>query len=89
MRKCLNILQATHLGCGEVNEENVYFCTGNPLPGDIKCILDSLLNKGFKEVFHGRFLCWDFGPHCSLLIRFEELLDLSFGFYLNCRFIYS
>lgn len=49
MRKCLNILQATHMAYPEVNEENVYLCTGNPLPSDIEAILSCMLNEPFAE----------------------------------------
>ena len=34
MRKCLNILQSTHMAFDEVNVQNVYQCTGSPTPAD-------------------------------------------------------
>ena len=35
-----------------INEKNVYFCTGKPLPADIKYIADSLLNDTYQESFN-------------------------------------
>jgi len=32
----------------EVNEGNVYLCSGCPMPGDMEVIYGSLLNDGFK-----------------------------------------
>ena len=37
----------------EVNEENVYLCTGNPLPSDIKDILTATLNESFADAHAG------------------------------------
>jgi replication factor C subunit 3/5 len=51
MRKCLNVMQSAHLAYPQVDEETVYACTGNPMPRDIKRILDLLLNHGFREAF--------------------------------------
>jgi replication factor C subunit 3/5 len=34
-----------------INEENVYLCTGNPLPNDIRAILETVLNKEMAESF--------------------------------------
>jgi len=45
MRKVLNVLQATSMAYDEVNEDNVYLCTGNPLPRDVKQILEWMLNE--------------------------------------------
>jgi replication factor C subunit 3/5 len=44
MRKCLNILQATHMSFGRVDGDLVYQTTGQPLPRDIETILHLLLN---------------------------------------------
>eukprot|EP01128_Nolandella_sp_AFSM9_P007442 TRINITY_DN407_c1_g1_i1.p1 TRINITY_DN407_c1_g1~~TRINITY_DN407_c1_g1_i1.p1 ORF type:complete len:379 (+),score=86.19 TRINITY_DN407_c1_g1_i1:101-1138(+) len=49
MRKILNVLQATSMAYEEVNERNVYLCTGNPLPADIRQIAQWMLNLDFKE----------------------------------------
>jgi len=51
MRRSLNILQSTHIGYGHVNEENVYLCTGNPLPSDIKNMVDWMLNDNFITAY--------------------------------------
>jgi replication factor C subunit 3/5 len=51
MRKCLNVLQATHLAYPVVNEENVYRCTGKPLPQDVRRILEALLNSPFQDAY--------------------------------------
>lgn len=51
LRKCIMILQGTSMSFKEVNEENVYFCTGYPLRKDINLIADSLLNEGFVKSF--------------------------------------
>eukprot|EP00298_Acanthocystis_sp_HF-20_P010413 c18841_g1_i1.p1 GENE.c18841_g1_i1~~c18841_g1_i1.p1 ORF type:complete len:325 (-),score=117.53 c18841_g1_i1:65-1039(-) len=52
MRKCLNILQACHMAFNEVNSENVYLCTGNPMPEDVQLILNWLLNLSFSEAYN-------------------------------------
>nr|CCA21065.1 replication factor C subunit 5 putative [Albugo laibachii Nc14] len=49
MRRILNILQAASLAYATVNEENVYLCTGNPVPEDIAAICHSLWNDSFAE----------------------------------------
>jgi len=51
MRRCLNILQTTSMGFDEINEKNVYLCTGNPLPQDIEQILVWLLNEDFHIAY--------------------------------------
>jgi replication factor C subunit 3/5 len=59
MRKALNILQSTHMASKEITEEeskqiteeDVYLCTGNPLPKDIEQISHWLLNKPFDECY--------------------------------------
>ena len=49
MRRCLNMLQATVLALGELNEENVYVATGNPTPNDVRLTLEAMLNQDFVE----------------------------------------
>ncbi len=39
-----------------INEENVYLCTGNPLPRDIRQILEDVLNKPMAESYASIFL---------------------------------
>jgi replication factor C subunit 3/5 len=53
MRKCLNILQSTHLAFAKVDAQNVYLCTGCPLPKDIERIMDLMLNNDFKTALAG------------------------------------
>ncbi|KAI4389762.1 hypothetical protein MLD38_001954 [Melastoma candidum] len=51
MRKALNILQSTHMASGQITEEAVYLCTGNPLPQDVEQIAYWLLNEPFTTSF--------------------------------------
>lgn len=53
MRKCLNMLQSTAMsfGSGGITEENVYTCTGNPTPSDIKQIICLLVNYDTMEAY--------------------------------------
>ncbi|QCE15764.1 replication factor C subunit 3/5 [Vigna unguiculata] len=51
MRKALNILQSTNMATQQITEEDVYLCTGNPLPKDIEQISYWLLNEQFAESF--------------------------------------
>ena len=51
MRRSLNILQCTHVGFTDVNEENVYICTGNPLRKDIQQMIDWMLNEDFTTAY--------------------------------------
>jgi replication factor C subunit 3/5 len=53
MRKCLNILQATSMAYPVVDATNVYLCTGNPLPADIRFIFEKMLNLSFAEAHAG------------------------------------
>jgi len=50
MRRSINILQSTFLSFNnDVNEENVYSCTGNPQPQDIDSIYEALMKNNFSE----------------------------------------
>eukprot|EP01091_Cochliopodium_minus_P002415 TRINITY_DN12277_c0_g1_i1.p1 TRINITY_DN12277_c0_g1~~TRINITY_DN12277_c0_g1_i1.p1 ORF type:complete len:336 (-),score=79.58 TRINITY_DN12277_c0_g1_i1:179-1186(-) len=51
MRKCINILQSTHMAFDKIDETNVYTCTGRPLPNDISLIFTWLSNLSFSETF--------------------------------------
>lgn len=51
MRKAINVLQATVMSCGKVNEENVHACTGLPLPRDIQDILNVLLYRSYNDAY--------------------------------------
>jgi len=52
MRKCLNVLQSCHMAYGQITEENVYACTGNPLPSEITEIVNWLLNEDFDPCYN-------------------------------------
>ncbi|XP_071447170.1 replication factor C subunit 5-like isoform X1 [Hetaerina americana] len=51
MRKVLNILQSAHMAYDQVNEENVYLCTGHPLKSDIIHIVNWMLNEDFASAY--------------------------------------
>uniref|UniRef100_A0A1J3I3Q0 Replication factor C subunit 5 n=1 Tax=Noccaea caerulescens TaxID=107243 RepID=A0A1J3I3Q0_NOCCA len=51
MRKALNILQSTHMASEKITEEEVYLCTGNPLPKDIEQISHWLLNESYADSY--------------------------------------
>lgn len=48
MRKVLNVLQAAHVAFDKVTEENVYACTGQPLPKEIEEMVYTMLNDPFS-----------------------------------------
>ena len=54
MRKSLNVMQACHLAYDVINENNVYACTGNPLPSDMKLMLNVLNNEPIKKAFESQ-----------------------------------
>ncbi|KAJ2502115.1 Subunit of heteropentameric Replication factor C (RF-C) [Coemansia sp. RSA 1972] len=47
MRRVLNVLQACHAGYPRIGSDEVYACTGQPSPDDIKRIVDWMLNDEF------------------------------------------
>jgi len=49
----LHVAQSCHMAYGVVNQDNVYMCTGSPLPSDIKQMLETLLNANFRTSFEG------------------------------------
>lgn len=51
MRKCLNILQSTHMAFDEVNATSVYQCTGSPTPEDVESILGWMMTEDFGAAF--------------------------------------
>ena len=55
MRKCLNILQSTHMAFARVDVKNVYQCTGSPMPDDVEAIVRWLLQEEFDSCFDN---CW-------------------------------
>jgi DNA polymerase III delta prime subunit len=54
MRRVLNILQATSMGRDVITEDAVYQCTGDPLPADIKFVVETLLTASFTEAYERR-----------------------------------
>lgn len=44
--------QATSMAHATVDEANVYLCTGDPLPEDIKAIVESLLSASFTDAYN-------------------------------------
>jgi replication factor C subunit 3/5 len=49
MRKYINILQATFLSYQKITVENIYKCTGKPMPETISKIISKLLNNNLKS----------------------------------------
>ncbi|KAJ2808139.1 Subunit of heteropentameric Replication factor C (RF-C) [Coemansia guatemalensis] len=47
MRRVLNVLQACHAGYQHIGSDEVYACTGQPSPDDIKRVVDWMLNDEF------------------------------------------
>ncbi|KAI9503709.1 P-loop containing nucleoside triphosphate hydrolase protein [Coemansia spiralis] len=47
MRRVLNVLQACHAAYPHIDNDEVYACTGQPSPDDIKRIVDWMLNDEF------------------------------------------
>ncbi|ORX69552.1 P-loop containing nucleoside triphosphate hydrolase protein [Linderina pennispora] len=47
MRRVLNVLQACHAAYPRIDSEEVYACTGQPSPDDIKRVADWMLNDDF------------------------------------------
>ena len=44
-------IQSTAMAFDEVNEHNVYLCTGQPLPTDIAQIVEWMLNQDFSTAY--------------------------------------
>lgn len=49
MRRVLNLLQATSMSSQVVDEQSVYLTSGAPLPTDVDCILDMVMNRDFAS----------------------------------------
>lgn len=47
MRRALNVLQACYAAYDIVDESAVYNCTGNPHPGDIEDVVQSMMRDEF------------------------------------------
>ena len=54
-------VQSTALAFDEVNEHNVYLCTGQPLPTDIAKIVEWMLNENFSTAYESSL----FGCMCG------------------------
>jgi replication factor C subunit 3/5 len=53
MRRNLNILQAAHMAFPDkIDEEAVYSCTGNPLPSDIRSMVECMLAMDVATCFN-------------------------------------
>jgi replication factor C subunit 3/5 len=80
MRRVLNLLQSTALAYDVIDERNVYLTSGAPLPADMLNILDSLMNKGFKEAYEFVWeLCREKGYALADVIKdlTEEVVHLE------------
>ncbi|CAK9301274.1 unnamed protein product [Gordionus sp. m RMFG-2023] len=51
MRKALNVMQSTSMAYDIIDQNNVYTTTGQPLPQDIKDILEWMLNLPLKSAY--------------------------------------
>ena len=51
MRKCLNILQSTHMAFADVTPTSVYQCTGAPMPQDVEAMFGWLLQEDYARAF--------------------------------------
>ncbi|KAJ6515053.1 P-loop containing nucleoside triphosphate hydrolase protein [Mycena vitilis] len=51
MRRALNVLQACHAAYDLTGETEIYNCTGNPHPGDIETIVNSMLSDEFTTSY--------------------------------------
>eukprot|EP01012_Entosiphon_sulcatum_P053042 TRINITY_DN7293_c0_g1_i1.p1 TRINITY_DN7293_c0_g1~~TRINITY_DN7293_c0_g1_i1.p1 ORF type:complete len:379 (-),score=48.28 TRINITY_DN7293_c0_g1_i1:295-1350(-) len=49
MRKCLNTMQATNNSFGNVHDESVYSCTGQPSPKDIRAMVEAMVGRPFTD----------------------------------------
>lgn len=52
MRKCLNILQSASMSFGDVDEQSIYLCTGNPEPKDVHQIVQWLLQEDYAAAYN-------------------------------------
>jgi replication factor C subunit 3/5 len=51
MRRALNILQSAHAAFPHIGENEIYACTGQPLPSDIESIITWLLEEDFSDAY--------------------------------------
>lgn len=57
MRRALNVLQACHAAYEIIGETEIYNCTGNPHPADIKTVVNSMLSDDFTTSYQSAYLC--------------------------------
>lgn len=59
-----------------VNEENVYTCTGNPLPSDIATMVEWMLNEDFTTAYQSACTPYITGavchPGCGVSSQYVE-----------------
>jgi diphthamide synthase subunit DPH2 len=58
-------VQSTAVAFEEVNERNVYLCTGQPLPTDIAKIVEWMLNEDFSTAYQSK--------NTTLFVNFHAL----------------
>ena len=58
-------MQSTAVAFEEVNERNVYLCTGQPLPTDIAKIVEWMLNEDFSTAYQSK--------NTTLFVNFHTL----------------
>jgi replication factor C subunit 3/5 len=49
MRRILNLLQATSCAFEEVDETNLYLCSGDPLPADMTALFTAVMNETLSD----------------------------------------
>ncbi|KAJ3119363.1 Replication factor C (RF-C) subunit [Nowakowskiella sp. JEL0407] len=59
MRKTLNILQSAHAAYDKITKENIYMCTGAPVPSDIERICEWFMNTDFQTAYQNDVLLTD------------------------------
>lgn len=63
-------IQSTAMAFDEVNEHNVYLCTGQPLPTDIAQIVEWMLNQDFSTAYESIY----YYTPCRVLRALSSLL---------------
>jgi replication factor C subunit 3/5 len=55
MRRALNVLQACHAAYDEIDEDEIYICTGQPHPSDIERVVRSMMGDEFSNAYQREF----------------------------------
>eukprot|EP00967_Tisochrysis_lutea_P080617 scaffold110811_cov32-Tisochrysis_lutea.AAC.4 len=71
MRRCLNLLQSTHMGFGLVTEANVYQCAGQPTPKVSEDYTDLPVGSGALVCFEHPALRSTIAWHCNPAYRIK------------------